>query len=231
MESILITGANRGIGLELVRQYAARQWRIFACCRAPESAQELNALAQHSADSISVHRLTVDEHEQIDALARDLDGEKIDILFNNAGIYGPRPQAFGPIDLSGWMRAFRVNTVAPYKMALAFVEHVARSDRKIIATMGTLMGSLADNRSGDSYAYRSSKAAAHMVVRSLAADLRPRGIAAVVLHPGWVQTDMGGADAPITPHQSAQGLQKVLDRITLDDSGSFFNYDGRELPW
>ncbi len=231
MKTILITGANRGIGLELTRQYAAEDWRVFACCRIPEKAAELNDLARQSGAEISIHRLTVDEHDQIDALARELDGEKIDILFNNAGISGPRPQSFGPIDISGWMRTFRVNSVAPFKMAHAFLEHVERSDRRIIAVMGTLMGSLADNRSGGSYAYRSSKAAAHMVVRSLAADLRERGIIAVVLHPGWVQTDLGGPNALISPEESVRGLRKVLDSITLQDSGGFFGYDGREMPW
>jgi NAD(P)-dependent dehydrogenase (short-subunit alcohol dehydrogenase family) len=231
VEAILITGANRGIGLELVRQYAGKNWRVFACCRSPDAAQSLHQLAQKSEGAISIHRLALDEDGQVDTLARELEGERIDILFNNAGIAGPRPQSFGRIDTGGWMRTFRVNALAPFQMAVAFVEHVARSERKIIATMGTLMGSLADNRSGGSYAYRSSKAAAHMVVRSLAADLRERGITAVVLHPGWVKTDLGGSGALIAPEESVRGLQRVLDSVTLQDSGSFFNYDGSELPW
>lgn len=230
MKTILITGANRGIGLELARQYAEGGWRVLACSRRPEEARELSALAERFAPAMALHRLDVADAGAVDALSRELRGERIDILFNNAGVFGPREQGLGPIDPEGWLRTFRVNVVAPYHMALAFLEQVARSERRIVATMGSLMGSLAGNHSGGYYVYRSSKAAAAMVVRSLAADLRPRGIVAVVLHPGWVQTDMSPG-APLPPRESVAGLRKVLDSLTAQDSGCFFSYDGRQLPW
>lgn len=231
MKTILITGANRGIGLELTRQYAADRWRVFACCRRPEEAGELARLADEKAGAVSVHRLDVSDPGDVEAFSRELREERIDILFNNAGVFGPREQHLAPIDPEEWLQTFRVNVIAPYRMAFAFTEQVARSDRKIIATMGSLMGSLEDNHAGGYYAYRSSKAAVAMVVRSLAADLRDLGITAVVLHPGWVQTEMGGAGATLTPKESVLGLRAVLDTLTLEQSGRFFNYDGRELPW
>lgn len=231
MKTILITGANRGIGLELVRQYAGEEWRVFACCRRPEEAGELARFADEKGGAVSVHRLDVADFVAIDALSRELREERIDILFNNAGAFGPTEQHLGPIDPEAWLQTMKVNVLAPFRMALAFVEQVARSERKIIATMGSLMGSLEDNRSGGYYVYRSGKAAVAMVVRSLAADLSELGITAVVLHPGWVQTEIGGPGAILTPRESVLGLRKVLDSLTLEDSGRFFNYDGRELPW
>lgn len=229
--TILITGANRGIGLELAGQYARDGWRVLACCRRPEEARELESLREQGAASLSIHRLDVADFEGMEKLSGELREERIDILFSNAGVFGPENQSFGAVDTPGWLETFRVNAVAPLRLAAAFVEQVARSDRKIVAVMGTLMASLADNRSGGLYAYRSSKAAAHMVARSMAADLRERGITVAILHPGWVRTDMGGADAPLTPQESVAGLRRVLGSVTLQDSGGFFNYDGRELPW
>ncbi len=230
-DTILVTGANRGIGLELSRQYAAAGWRVLACCRRPDQAGELNALAQQSGGRLAVHQLDVRDTERIGRLAAELEGEAIDILLNNAGISGPRPQEFGAIDTEGWLETFRVNTIAPYQMALAFAGHVARSRRRIFATVGTIMGSIADNRSGGYYAYRSSKAAVHMVMRSLAVDLAPQGLTAVTFHPGWVRTEMGGAEATLTPAESVAGLRRVLNELTPEHSGRFFDYQGRELPW
>lgn len=231
MNTILITGANRGIGLELARQYAGGGWRVFACTRRPEESGELARLADEWGGAVSVHRLDVADKTDIENLARELREERIDILFNNAGVFGPTEQHLGPIDPEAWLQTFRTNVVAPYQVSFAFVEQVARSERKIIATMGSLMGSLEDNHSGGYYVYRSSKSAVAMVVRSLAADLHELGITTVVLHPGWVQTDMGGAGATLSPEESVAGLKKVLDTLTVAESGRFFNYDGRELPW
>ncbi len=230
-ETILITGANRGIGLEMVRQYAAAGWRVLACCRNPRQANELAALAEQAKGAVSVHQLDVGDAARIGRLADELEGQAIDILFNNAGRFGPPSQEYGPIDTEGWLETFRVNSIAPYQMAVAFAGHVARSHRRIIATMGTVMGSISDNRSGGYYAYRSSKAAVHMVVRGLAVDLQPRGIISVVFHPGWVQTDMGGAGATLSPAESVTGLRRFLGTVTPEHSGRFFDYQGRELPW
>ncbi|MBC6963016.1 MAG: SDR family NAD(P)-dependent oxidoreductase, partial [Nitrosomonas sp.] len=196
MNTVLITGANRGIGLEFARQYAADGWQVVACCRQPQQAEALNRLADQYQDRFSIHRLDVRELTEIDQLSHKLQDLPIDILINNAGVY-PHAQngEFGRISYDDWMEAFRVNTFAPLKMVEALVEQIACSQLKIVATITSKMGSIADNQRGGSYIYRSSKAAVNTVVKSLAIDLQPRGIIAVLLHPGWVQTDMGGRDA------------------------------------
>src|SRR6266852_3670459 len=231
MTSILITGANRGLGLEFARQCAAAGWRVFACCRNPDQANSLQALAADSKERVSLHRLDVKDFGQIESLARDLRDEPIDILLNNAGIYGPRQARFGQIDYRVWAEVFAVNVMAPMKMAECFVEHVARSERKLIVGLSSLMGSIGETNQGQHYLYRSSKAALNMVVRTLALDLRDRGITAVVLHPGWVQTDMGGSQAPLKAPESIRGMLKVINGLSLRESGKFFSYDGSEIPW
>jgi len=230
MGSILVTGSNRGIGLELVRGFAAMSWRVFAACRDPDEAGELQALAAAHA-LLTVHPLEVSDPAQIRRLAGELRDLPVDILFNNAGIFGPELQGFGESDPGGWLTTLRVNTIAPLLMAESFVDNVARSRLKVIASMGSLMGSLSDNTSGGYYAYRTSKAGVHMVMRGLAADLAPRGIVAVVFHPGWVHTRMGGPSAPVSPQESADGIREVLLRLTPDDNGKFFDYTGAERPW
>ncbi|MEX2449993.1 MAG: SDR family oxidoreductase, partial [Rhodospirillales bacterium] len=155
----------------------------------------------------------------------------IDVLINNAGVHGPRPSRLGGIDYDAWADVFRINTMGPMKVSEAFVEHIARSDQKKIVSITSRMGSIADNESGGAYPYRSSKAALNAVMRSLAADLKPRGVTVVVFHPGWVRTDMGGPSAPIEPERSVESMIKVISRIKLSDSGKFLNYDGAKLAW
>jgi len=230
-ETILITGANRGIGLEMARQSIINGARVHACCRTPDQADALKALGVESGGRLTVHALDVGSDQAIHRLAETLHGEAIDVLFNNAGIHGPSQQGFGAIDEAAWLETFRINVIAPYKMAVAFAERVAASRKRIIATLGSLMGSIADNSSGGMYPYRSSKSAVHMVMKSLAVDLRSRGIVAVALHPGWVRTDMGGPQAPLAVSESVAGLRKVLASLTQEDSGKLLDYQRRTLPW
>ena len=232
MPSILITGANRGIGLEFTVQYAAGNWRVFACCRSPEKAKVLNDLAASSQGKVSLHTLDVSRPESISSLANELTGQAIDILLNNAGIYGDEDHNdLGKVDYGKWGTAFVVNTLATMRMVEAFLENVSRSEKRLVASLSSKMGSIADNTSGGSYIYRSSKAALNAVVKSLSLDLKNRGIIAVALHPGWVQTDMGGENAPTPPQESVQGMRRVLERIQMIDSGKFLSYDGTEVPW
>ena len=232
MKTLLITGANRGIGLEFVRQYAAEGWRVFACCRKPAAADLLNRLVNQFPDRIQAHALDVTAHQQIEQLAQTLTGQPIDLLINNAGVYPPdRGDAFGKTDYAAWQHAFEVNTMAPLKMTEAFIKHVARSELKTIVTITSKMGSVADNRGGSSYIYRSSKAGVNIVVKSLSIDLNPQKIIAVVLHPGWVKTDMGGPGALITTEQSVTGMRRVIGNLTLQDSGKFYAFDGQIVPW
>jgi NAD(P)-dependent dehydrogenase (short-subunit alcohol dehydrogenase family) len=232
MPSVLVTGANRGLGLEFCRQYAAAGWQVFACCRHPADAHELNDLArQSSSGRVLIFALDVRDFDRIAVLAGELRDQPIDVLLNNAGIYGPNKMTLGQIDYSAWMEVLAVNTLAPLRMAECFVEHVARSQRKIIAAISSLMGSVSSNTGGRHYLYRSSKAALNAVVKSLAIDLRDRGIIAVTLHPGWVKTAMGGANAEMEIDVSVRDLIGVLDRLALKDSGRFLSHDGSEIPW
>ena len=232
MNTTLITGANRGIGLEFCRQYAADGWRVLACCRYPEKSDELNKLVSENPGLINVYALDVADHVEIDRLAQALAGESIDLLINNAGIYPESDKGgFGHTDYAEWIQAFRINTMAPLKMAEAFAAQIARGRLKTIVTITSKMGSIADNSGGGSYLYRSSKAAVNMVVKSLSVDLKPLGIIAVVFHPGWVKTDMGGANAMLSPGQSVSGMRQVISRLVPADSGKFFGYDGKAIPW
>lgn len=232
MKTVLITGANRGIGLEFVDQYANDGWRVLACTRKPAAAGELNRLAARFPDTIQVNVLDVADHEQIAQLSHELSEEKIDLLINNAGVYpSARDASFHQIDYEAWGYAFEVNAMAPLKMADAFYAQVVKSDLKKIVTITSKMGSMADNRGGGSYVYRSSKAAVNSVMKSLAIDLEPKGIIVALLHPGWVRTDMGGPNGLISCEKSVSGMRQVIDDLIHTDTGKFYAFDGQIIPW
>src|SRR3989338_3175984 len=232
VKNALVTGANRGLGFEFVRQLAAQGWRVFACCRNPQQAEALNALMPAAQGKISVHALSVEDGAQISELAQRLDGQPIDLLINNAGRYSGREfGVFGQTNTTEWIKSFEVNAIAPLKMAEAFVEHVGRSQMKTIVIITSKMGSVGDNSSGGSYLYRSSKAAVNIVAKSLSIDLRPRGIKVALLHPGWVKTDMGGPNALITAEESVSAMLSLIGRLDWQDSGTFLAFDGAEIPW
>lgn len=232
MKTTLITGANRGIGLELSRQYAADGWRVLACSRNSAKSDELNKLAAQYPELIKTLALDVSDHKQIERLGRELSDESIDLLINNAGMY-PKSgvNGFGHTDYEEWMQLFRINTMAPLKMAETFSTQLARSKQKVFVAITSKMGSIEDNRGGGSYLYRTSKTAVNMVVKSLAIDLQSAGITSIVIHPGWVKTDMGGPNALISVNQSVSGIRQVISNLSMADSGKFFNYDGQEIPW
>lgn len=236
MKTAMVTGSNRGLGLEFVRQYAAEGWRVLALARS--SSPQLEELRlRHTV--VSVYPLDVADHRQIDLLARQLNGEAIDILINNAGVYGDTPfndggvvaQSFGHVDYSDWERTIRINVFGPMKMAEAFVEHVARGQEKKIVTISSELGSMALNRTGGVYGYRSSKAAVNAVMKSMSIDLGKRGVLVVTLHPGWVRTDMGGDRAPVAIAASITGLRAVIAHVTPDQAGRVLAYDGATLPY
>lgn len=232
MPTILITGTNRGIGLELTRQYAADGWRVYACCREPVQADALNALAASSNGQITVHTLDTSSDQQRQALAAELSGVPLDVLFNNAGVYGSWDyQGFGQSNTTEWQRTLDINVIAPMQMMETFADNVAASDLKVIANMSSKMGSMADNGSGGSYIYRSSKAALNAVSVSAAKNLAERGIKVAVLHPGWVQTEMGGPNGELTAAESAAALRKNIASMSEADSGRFMDIDGTTIPW
>ena len=236
MPSMLVTGASRGLGLEMVRQFVGDGWRIYACCRTPETATELAALADDSGGLITLHTLDVSKPEQIAALADEFRGTPIDMLVNNAGLLGCNienmtPGAFGSVDYEAWAKVHEINTMAPLRVTEAFVDHVAESDLKLLFFMSTHMGCITELADGGLYPYRSSKAALNLLVKGLSIDLAPRGVRTLAVHPGWVVTDMGGPDAPVNKVDSIAGIRRVVAGYGGDETGRFFQYDGRELPW
>jgi NAD(P)-dependent dehydrogenase (short-subunit alcohol dehydrogenase family) len=228
--TILITGANRGIGLELTGQFAEDGWQVIACCRNPAEAAELQALSgTHPA--IEIHALDVTDYEQMAALANQLADRAIDVLLSNAGIYGSKGVGFGGVDAREWRQVLEVNTIAPLMLVQAFVEQVAASEQKLVAVISSKVGSIADNSSGGSYVYRSSKTAVNQVVKCLSIDLAERGIAAISLHPGWVQTEMGGPNAEISTDESVSGLKDILQSAGAAQNGQFIEFNGDHIPW
>ena len=227
MPSVLITGANRGLGLEFTRQYAADGWRVFAACRDPAGARDLAAVE----GDFSAETLDVDDGPQVAALANKLSGQPIDVLINNAGIYGPKDVTRDTVVYDAWGQVFRTNAMSPLAVSAAFAANVAQGGQKKIITLSSIMGSIAENDSSGDFIYRSSKAAVNAVMKSLAGDLKSEGITVVVLHPGWVRTDMGGPDASIEAPESVTGMRAVIAGLKESDSGRFLNYDGTEIPW
>jgi NAD(P)-dependent dehydrogenase (short-subunit alcohol dehydrogenase family) len=227
MPTVLITGASRGIGLEFVRQYRADDWDVIATCRNPDGASALRATGAE------VHALDVTDDAALAALGRKLAGRTIDVLINNAGIYplkGPQG-AFGDIPAGPWLEALRTNVIAPWKVAETFIANLEKAQRPVLATVSSKMGSIADASSPGSVVYRSSKTGVNMVVKSLSIELAPRGVICLALHPGWVKTDMGGPNALITTQQSVSGMRGVIAGASMDDTGTFRNYDGDIIPW
>lgn len=231
--TVLITGSNRGIGLELARAYALEGWRVIATCRSPQDAAELKAIAgAHPA--VVIEKLDVTDHAMIDALAAKYRGEPIDVLINNAGISGGfANQQFGRMNYAAYREVLEVNTIAPMKMAEAFVEHVKASGRKKIVAVSTTEGSIAGVTSPRLYWYRSSKSALNMLMRNLALELKGSGVIVGLVNPGPTDTDlMKGVKIPLRkPEVAARDLVRVIDGLTLESTGSYLNYDGKVVSW
>jgi len=231
MPSVLITGANRGLGFEFARQYLLDGWRVFATCRDPLAADRLQDLAKSGGSKLTVVAMDVTDSISVRKAVAQINNVAIDVTINSAGITGVSGQRPGHIDYDSWARVLNVNTMGPLRVLEAFVGHLARSERKLAISITSGMGSLADNTSGGSIAYRSSKAALNMVMRSAAIDLAPRGIACILINPGWVKTDMGGPGATLTPQESVAWMPGLIEKLSPAQSGKFFHYDGSEYPW
>jgi NAD(P)-dependent dehydrogenase (short-subunit alcohol dehydrogenase family) len=226
---IVVTGASRGIGLELVRQLTARGDHVEAAVRDPDNAKELRALAAN--ERARIHRLDVSDGASVDAFAAALGDAAIDMVINNAGVYGGSKQSFQGVDYEDALRTFNTNALGALRVSLALLPHVRRGTVKKLVHVTSGMGSISDNTSGGFYAYRMSKAALNMMSKSLAVDLRHDGIASYVINPGWVQTDMGGKSAPTPVDKSVSGILRELDAATLADSGQFLDYKGGRYAW
>ena len=233
--TVMITGANRGLGLEFAKQYAADGWRVLPTYRNAADAGELLAMADRG--SVQAFKLDVSDFDAISALAKDLSGETIDVFLSNAGLFGPKPgaesdlrQSFGHIDYEIVRNVLTVNTLAPLKCAEAFVEHIARSKQRKFVALSSIEGSISRAKR-DLYAYRTSKAALNMVTRLLSGDLAPRGITVASICPGWVKTRMGGEFAKLELKPAIANFRGLVARLSIEDSGSFIESPGNPLPY
>ncbi|KIF45324.1 short-chain dehydrogenase [Vibrio owensii 47666-1] len=227
-QTVFITGANRGIGLSLTELYLQQGDQVHATSRNLTDSKELHALASRY-NTLVLHELDVTDYQRVAQLASELPA--IDLLINNAGYYGPKGYGFGNTDIKEWRQVFEINTIAPLKLVESFYPLLQQGKAKKIACISSKVGSMTENTSGGGYIYRSSKAALNSVVKSLSNDLTDEGFTVLALHPGWVRTEMGGPNALIDTQTSADGLAKVIEQSTQENSGQFINYDGTELPW
>ena len=232
MPSILITGSNRGLGLEWVRQYAILGWKVHATCRHPDQAKELRQLS-HENPNIVIHRMDITHPDEITAVTETLRGSSIDILINNAGVYLEKfkQSNLGQVDYSEWEETFRVNTLGSVRVIESLIDNLTRSEKRLVVATTSHMGSITEISSPDSYAYRSSKAALNAAMRGIALELETRNIGVLLLHPGWVKTRMGGPGAFISTTQSVRGMRAIIDNFKLNQTGTFYRYDGSVIPW
>ena len=232
MASVLVTGGNRGLGLEWVRQYAAEGWRVYATCRQPTEARELVELADRE-KGISIHRLDVTKPDEINALSVELMQAPIDVLVNNAGVYLEKFMEVGlrRLRYEDWLYTFQVNSLGAVRVTEAFREHVGQSEKRLVVVISTHMASIADIASPGAYYYRSTKAALNAVMEGFTHELRPKGIGVLILHPGWVHTRMGGEGTSLMPPESVRGMRSVIDQFDMSRSGHFYSHDGVEISW
>jgi len=235
--TLFITGANRGIGLEFTKQYLEKGWTVIATARKPDKAEDLNQLQNQYPEHLSIQQLDVTDHDRIDALAKELEGQPIDLLLNNAGISGYIPdQIFGRLDYESFDQVLAVNTVAPLKLAEAFYPHVKSSNLKKIVSVSSSEGSIGgayDDESGRMYFYRSSKSALNMVMVNLAFQLKSRGIAVGLVNPGPTDTDfMRGIPFPLrSTEEAVENMIDNIEDITLDNTAAYLNYNGKTIDW
>ena len=223
----VVTGANRGIGLEFVKQLTTRGEEVDATARDPTSAPDLQALVQPGR-RLRIHRLDVADDSSVATFAEELAGGPVDVLINNAGVSGMK--GGDPIDPADILRVFNVNAVGTLRVVRALLGRLRAGKGKKIVNLTSVLGSVAE-ASGGRFAYRMSKSALNMATRVLAQDLGGEGFRTVALHPGWVQTRMGGDAAPVPPEQSIRGMLRIIDGLMAEQSGRAFDFQGREIPW
>ena len=236
MPTVFVTGANRGLGYEHVKQYAKKGWKVIACARNPEQAKELKELQKKHGENFIIEQLEVVDHNRIEELAEKYSDEAIDILINNAGTTGPMgvPGAMGyqkidSMDYQIWRDILEVNLLSPFKIATAFHDHVARSDKKILIMMSSDLGSVEQNNFGGFYSYRASKSSLNIISKGMSVDWND--LTVIALAPGWCKTYLGGDEAEIEPAESVEQQQEMFENITAKDSGKFLDRFGEEVAW
>ena len=228
--SILITGTNRGIGLEFVKHYIKNNEKVIATCRNRNSAKDLLEL-ENTTNNLSLVELDVSNPNSINNFTSKIAGLPIDTFISNAGVSGPKNIEFGNFDAKEWLDVFNVNTIAPLLITQKILKNLRLGKDKKLAFISSKVGSIEDNTGGGMYIYRTSKTALNQVIKSLSIDLKDENFIAVALHPGWVQTDMGGPNALIDTKTSVKGMIEVIDNLTPKNTGKFYNYDGSSIPW
>jgi NAD(P)-dependent dehydrogenase (short-subunit alcohol dehydrogenase family) len=227
---ILITGANRGLGLEFVRQYSSEDCMIFACCRNAKEATDLRLLQKNTPNKIQIHELDVTNPTDIANLQQKIT-VPIDILINNAGTLEKDPP-LGNLPIENFIKTYLVNAVAPIKVTEAFISHLEKGQRKLVVCISSSMGSITENTSGGYYSYRAAKTALNMIMKSAGHDLKQYGIKVLLLHPGWVKTRMGGSEAMLDPQTSIAGMRKVIETYSPPAGDvQFHRYNGETVPW
>ena len=229
-QTVLITGANRGIGLALTHACLRRDDQVIACCRDPYNARALHQLSEIY-PNLSIHQLDVSRGEDYLHLKHAIGDQVIDLLVANAGVLGPQLQGFGQVDYHAWAEVFAINSMAPLRLVEHFFDNLKDSERRTLVCISSVMGSIELNQEGGSYLYRSSKAALNAVVKSLSIDLAGDGVHVLAVHPGWVKTLMGGEGAVVEADECAVTLLETLDRLPAGTSGQFLSYDGKPLTW
>ncbi len=227
MPTVLITGANRGIGLEFAKEYAKDGWKVIATCRNPVGVGELGKIA----GDVAVYSLHVDDDRSVKRFAADIKGTPVDVLINNAGVYGPKPVTSADASAADWAPVFLTNAMSPLFVSRALLPNVLASERKVIVNISSIMGSIANGSGPSEYIYRSSKAALNMVMACYAQEVGPEGATVVMFHPGWVRTDMGGPQATLSVEESVSNMRRVIGNLSAADNGAYLNYDGKPLPW
>ena len=230
MRTILITGANRGLGLGFVKKYLENNVHVLCTSRDVSGSKELLSCKERYPNNLEIFELDLLKEDAASTLANFLKGRPIDILINNAGV-GSSNQHFEAVSSKPWLEVLKVNLIAPLMITQSIIDNIKKSSVKKLYFLSSQLGSIGDNTSGGMYIYRSSKTGLNQVVKSLSVDLKSQGITVVSLHPGWVKTDMGGPNAPVSIDESIKGMMQVIYATDIRDTGRFLNYDGKELPW
>ena len=231
MKNVLITGANRGLGLGLVKKYLENNEKVFCTTRNISKSKELKLLKEKHTNNLEICELDLLDKNSPNILSNFLVNKPIDLFINNAGVIGQSAQHFKSISLNPWIEVLKVNLIAPLLITQSIIKNIEKSSEKRIYILSSKVGSIEDNKSGGMYVYRSSKSALNQIVKSLSIDLKPLGISVISLHPGWVRTEMGGPNALISVEESVNGMFGVISNTNIRNSGQFINYDGTQIPW
>ena len=231
MKKILVTGANRGLGLGLVKKFLKNNEKVICTTRNISKSKELILCKEKYNDNLEICELDLLDKDSPNVLSNFLGDETIDLFINNAGVIGHSAQHFKSVSLNHWLEVLKVNLIAPLLITQSIIKNIEKSSERKIYFISSKVGSIEDNKSGGMYIYRSSKTALNQVVKSLSIDLKPLGISVISLHPGWVRTEMGGPNALISVEESVNGMVDVISNTSIINSGQFINYDGTRLPW